>query len=178
MKQVPQKVFIPGFDNKYFVTPEARVYNARTGHELKPVIKPAGSQERLCARVVLYKGDKRKHKTLSWVMRMCFFGGREGVLMHLDGSALNYNLWNLKLCSVSDVARRTNSYRGKAVVHRHADGTEDIYTSAAEAGKALFVSAGAVRDWCLGRHKNRIVDGEFRYEESEKFYNSKRMGGG
>lgn len=154
------QVDIPGFEGLYYVTSDGDVFNKRTGRKLKYRKKKFDRYV-----VALSKDNKMREFSMSWIMRMCFFDGRDGRIMHLDRCKSNFSLNNIKLTNQSEISKRNRGGRYRAVVHRKPDGTEDIYESTVAAAKALFVSKSCISLWCNKKVKNPIVEGEFFYEE-------------
>lgn len=164
--QTKIKADIPGFEGLYYATSDGFVFNKRTGKKLKPRIKRKNKQ----VKYVLSKDGKPYEKSMNWIMRMCFFDGKPGVLMHRDMCSTNFELWNLKLTSQAEVSKRNRGSRYRTVIHRKPDGTEDVYESVTAAAKALYVSQGTISRYCRGeaKKKKRVLEGFFYYEESKK----------
>lgn len=162
--QTKYKVDIPGFEGFYYATSDGFVYNKKTGRKLKPRIR------RSQVKYMLVKEKVATEKTMSWIMRMCFFDGKPGVLMHKDMCPSNWSLWNLKLTTQSEVSKRNRGVRYKAVIHSKPDGTEDVYESAAAAARALYVAPGTIQRYCRGESnkRKRVLEGFFRYEETNQ----------
>lgn len=160
--QTKTKAPIPGFE-KYYATSDGFVYNGVTGKKLKPKILPKNNQ----VKYAFWKDGVRHEKSMSWIMRMCFFDGKPGVLMHKDRCKTNFALGNLKLTTQSEVSKRNRGSRYRTVIHRKPDGTEDVYESTRAAADALYVSQSSIARYCLKRTKSSVLEGEFFYEENQ-----------
>lgn len=150
--------YIPGYEGLYYVTSDGIVYNKK-GKPLKYRKKHKKNYS-----VVLFKNGKHEEKSINTIMRMCFFDGKPGCMMHKDGSALNFSLRNLKLVTQSEISKRNRGSNQRPVIYTKPDGTEIVYGSTAEAARALYVSSSAIQRYCQKKCKTQEIKGDFRYE--------------
>lgn len=156
---VPQKIKIP--DWPYYLTIDGYVY--REGSE-KPLKQ---TPNRFGYVVTLSNKNIKKQFRLSTLMRNLYFCGNPLPMKHLDGDKSNFSYWNLKPMPRSEIPNyeRPQGWNAKAVIETEPDGTENIYQSAAECARKLFISPSCVRRWCCGKSKPSINNNTYRWEE-------------
>lgn len=156
---IPQKVKIKDFP--YYVTIDGQVFRIGSNKPLKPILRRDGYT------VNLHANGKIKHVRINNIMREAYFNGTKLPLKHLDGDKLNFSYWNLKPMTNSEIAtfERPNGYNAKPVIETLPDGTENIYKSAAECARKIFVAYSTVRKWCNGAHGNSVNDNKYRWAD-------------
>lgn len=158
MKQIPQKVSIPGYP--YYITIDGEVFREGSKKPLKPINSTYGIY------VCLYKEGRPVKFRVNNLMKNAYFGGGDFLMKHKDGDKWNFRYSNLKPIKRNQIStfERPNSWNAKAVIETLPDGTENIYASAAECARKLFVSKSTVRKWCLGVNGNTVNGNKYRYE--------------
>ena len=157
-KRVPQKVAIPGWP--YCITIEGEVYRNGSKKPLRPIRTADGY-----TKVNLCDGGKRWSPLVPALMRLCYFGGTNLPLRHLDGQKANCRYWNLTPVDQSVISRSIR--RSRPVIETLPDGTENIYPSAKACAKAVYVDRSTMLNWLAGRRKNTVNDNTYRWEDSE-----------
>lgn len=155
----PQKVDIPGYP--YYITIDGEVFRNGAKEPLKPVLRRDGYS------VTLSVHNKRKCFRINNLMREAYFNGTKLPLKHLDRDSKNFSYWNIKPMTRAEIAKmeRPNGYNAKSVVETLPDGTENIYASAAECARKIFVSSSTVCNWCNKRRQNFSNDNTYRWED-------------
>ena len=156
---VPQKVNIPGWP--YYVTIDGEVFRFGSKKPLKPILRRDGYS------VNLFDHGRSKYIRINNIMREAYFNGIKLPLKHLDGNKLNFSYWNLRPMTRSQMAtfERPNGYHAIPVIETLPDGTENIYKSAAECARKIYVSKSTISKWCNGKHKNSVNENKYRWAD-------------
>ena len=89
---------------------------------------------------------------------------------HIDGDKTNNRVDNLEWCDNEYNQKHAikmglaNPHNERSVVCIKKDGTEIVFKSAAEAGRALNINPGSINSVCTGHNKYRHTAGGYRWK--------------
>ena len=157
MKEIPQKVDIPGYEGVYYVTIDGEVY--RYGKSI-PLKKHCDNRN---YRVNLSLGGKTTPKSMGTIMKMCYFKGTSQKLKH-KGSRDDFSYWNLVPASQSEIVTGINKSRRRKVI-RILDEKETFYNSVDECAKTNFIDKSTICRYCNKQRKSTIDGATYMWEE-------------
>lgn len=157
---------IPGYEGRYSVSDDGRVFSHISNRELKPKIDRYGYKA-----VALSKGGKMRHLTVHRIVAITFIPNplSKKCVNHINEIKTDNRLENLEWVTVKENdnhgtrnSRMSNTKSKKPVMQILPDGTIRYFKGVKDAGRQTGLNRCLIADCCKGKRKT-TGNSEWRY---------------